>query len=92
MSNLMSLVRQPAANFFSTPAACHPSNFCFMKCLQGQLTGISRGWLNDVVFAGTTTSTKLRLVSSERISSLFCPLKVSQITVALIVCSHCINR
>ena len=62
MSTLMSLVGQPAANFFSTSAAYHPSNFSRMKCLQGRLTETSRGWLSDVVFTGTTTSTKSRLV------------------------------
>ena len=82
MSTLMSLVGQAAANFFSTSETYHPSNFSRMKCLQGQLTETSRGWSNDVVFAGTTTSTKLRLVSSVRISSSFCPLKISQITIA----------
>ena len=87
MSTLMSLVGQPAANIFSTSAAYHPSNFSRMKCLQGRLTETSRGWLNDVVFAGTTTSTKLRLVSSVRISLLFCLLKVSQITIAF--CELC---
>ena len=82
MSTLMSLVEQPVANFFSTSAAYHPSNFSRIKCLQGQLTETSMGWLNDAVFAGATTSTKSRLLNSVRISLLFCLLKVSQITIA----------
>lgn len=48
MSTLMSLVRQPAANFFSTSAAFHPLNFSCMKCLQRRLMETSMGWLNDV--------------------------------------------
>jgi len=47
MSTVMSLVRQPAANFFFTSAAYHPLNSSRIKCLQGRLMETSIGWLND---------------------------------------------
>ena len=83
MSILISLVSQPAANFFTTSEVYYPWSFSGMKSLPGRFTETSSGWLDDVVFAGTMAlQPKLRFVGSWWISSSFCPLKVSHVTTA----------
>ena len=56
-------------NFSNIPSL----KFSLMKCLHGPLTDTSRGWLNAVVFAGTTTSAMLCFSSRARTLLLFCP-------------------